>query len=266
MKKLFLPLFIFSLTFTAFSMETEEELPGTAIVTSETVGLFSEKENSESEEVNSENQNETLDETVEKAKVPIQMDFELRTYLIPSSMGYVAGSGAYMKLREDYSLVSDSYSFVVEDRVSFADINNFSFATAFSLNGYMEYDTTDENKYYCFSASLGGGVYYHFFKEYDLSLTGMYVYLYPIYSLPFCILNNKDAGRVLDYSANDFAWKVAAEIGLTANIFTISLSPYMRTALAWTKSGKVKAAVDFGISIGLYIPDRYYIESVYGEY
>ncbi len=138
MKKLFLPLFIFSLTFAAFSMEIEENLPGTAIVTSETAGLFSEEANSKNEEIFSESQdsqnesqNENSVEIVEKTKVPPHMDIDFRLCLIPSLFGHITGTNSCVKFREDFSAVTKAFNFQLEERMSFADVNRFSFA--FSL-------------------------------------------------------------------------------------------------------------------------------------
>ncbi len=265
MKKLLVTLFLFSATFAVFSQEGQLNFPRSAISPSESSGKLTKEKISKSIEDFSINQNESSAED-EKGTDPLQTDFEFRLYTIPSAMGFVAGSGSYMKLREDYTVVTKAHNLFLDSRVSFANVNNFSFATGVALDLYMENQASDGSQYLSFSLSLGAGAYYHFYKDTKFALTGLYVYLYPLYSLPLCLLADTGDGNTIDYSVNDFAWKVAAEVGLTGKLSYFTLSPYMRTALAWTKSGTVKAAVDFGISIGLYIPDRHYFESVYGEY
>ncbi len=260
MKKLLVTLFLFSAAFAVFSQEIHLYLPGNAIAPSERSGHFTKEKLLENIGVFSENESSYEDKADEKAADPFQTDFEFRFYSIPSAMGFTAGSGSYMKLREDYTVVTKAFNLFMDNRVSFANVNNFSFATGFALDLYTESTTSDGSRYLSFSLSLGAGAYYHFYKGTKFALTGMYVYLYPLYSLPLCLVANKGDGNTVDYSANDFAWKVAAEMGLTGKLSSFTLSPYMRTAIAWTKSGTVKGAIDFGLSIGLYIPDKNYIE------
>lgn len=188
-------------------------------------------------------------------KMP-KMDIDFRFYL-PSLAGITTGNNPYMKLRnnENSLNVTNSISFMLEGRGEIATINKVSFAFGFGCEGYVEIQTNDEHRYSAFEISLGAGVYYRpFFEKYSLS--GSYLFVYPVFNLPVYVLD--DSTNSVAYGANDYYWKIATDLGYSLSIFDIvTFSPYMRTIIGWL-DGDVDVGLDFGFTVGFYFHDRNY--------
>ncbi len=188
--------------------------------------------------------------------IPPKMDLDFRFYL-PSLLGFTCGDNAFMKFRENYEQVSKSSSFMAEVRGDIFSIGSFSFVWGAGINGYLEKQTSDNNEYSFMASSLGAGVYFHPLGQKSLSLTGLYFFIYPIYSVPFYVYDNKN--HTLAYDKNEFYWRAALDFGYNIAVLqTITVSAYMRQEFAWTSSD-VKMCLDFGITLGLYLHDpKYY--------
>ncbi len=181
-----------------------------------------------------------------------KMDLDMKIYL-PSLLGSVTGENPYLHLREDWASVSKCTNFFIETRGDILPVGDFSFSWSFGFNAYIESRAMPPDRDYTYmGVSLGAGVYYDpWFSQYPTSMHGLCLYLYPMYELPFYW--NSDEKFV--------NWKCAADIGV--NIIAmdiITIYPYMRDIIAWTKDG-VKVGMDFGIAIGVYLPDFKYREA-----
>lgn len=179
-------------------------------------------------------------------------DVDLRFYL-PSVLQNVTGNSSYLKFRENYETVEKVTNFQMEGRGSFASLGKFTFAYALGSSGYIESEIIDNHKYTYIGAILGCGVYFQPFIETTHSLSGVYVFIYPIYELPFYVID--DVKNKTAFKENDYRWKSAFDFGYSIVVFDIfSLSPYMRTIFGVTKENKVKNGLDFGFSLGIYFP------------
>lgn len=189
-------------------------------------------------------------------KIMPKMDIELRFYL-PSLVDNTTGTNPYMKLRnyEESLKVNKSVSFMMEGRGEITTINKFSFVYGFGCSSYVETETSDNHKYTSLDVSLGVGIYCRpFFETY--SLTGTYLFFYPIFNLPVYVLD--DITNTTAYGANDYYWKIAADLGYTFSVFDyFTCSPYMRSIIGWLDED-LDVALDFGFTIGYYFHDKHY--------
>lgn len=58
--------------------------------------------------------------------------------------------------------------------------------------------------------TLGSGVYYRPFFDKN-ALSGLYLFLYPIFNLPVYVFD--DSTNSFAYEANDYYWKIATDLG-----------------------------------------------------
>ena len=202
-----------------------------------------------------EEHNTAITEEKKYKKMP-KMDIDFRFYL-PSLVGNTTGSNSYLKLRnyENYKNVNKSISFMVEGKGEIATINKFSFAFAFGGFSYVETLTNDEHMYGSIGLTLGSGVYYRTFFEKN-ALSGLYLFLYPIFNLPVYVFDYST--NSFAYEANDYYWKIATDLGYSLAILDIlTISPYMRSIIGLT-DGDINVALDFGFTVGIYFHDRNY--------
>lgn len=198
--------------------------------------------------------NESIDFSKTEVKVPPKQDWDLRFYL-PSLFGTITGKNSYMQFREDYTKVNKNICFEGESRGDIATVGNFSFSWSAGFNAYIEQQTQDINNYTFIGLSTGAGVYYHLRAE-AFSLTGLYVFVYPVYNIPLYVIN--DATGKASYKDNGYYWKIAWDLGYTlALLDSITVSPYIRNSYGWTSSG-CDFGLDFGIAVGLYFHDPNY--------
>lgn len=183
-------------------------------------------------------------------KSSVKMDLDFRFYL-PSFLGFTCGENSFMRFRKDYEQVLKSSSFMAEIRGDIISLGSFSFVWGAGLNGYLEKQSADNNEYSFMASSVGAGVYFHPLGPKSLSLTGLYFFIYPIYSVPFYVYDNSN--HTLAYDKNEFYWRAALDLGYNIAVLqTITVSTYMRQEFAWTSSD-VEMCLDFGITLGLYL-------------
>lgn len=258
-KKFFLFSFVFFiLSGILFAQELQlaDKIEGTDFTSSESLdsssknseSASSENENSKSSENSIENQNLNFSSTKSSAK----MDLDFRFYL-PSFLGFTCGENSFMRFRKDYEQVLKSSSFMAEIRGDIISLGSFSFVWGAGINGYLEKQSADNNEYSFLASSVGAGVYFHPLGPKSLSLTGLYFFVYPIYSVPFYVYDNSN--HTLAYDKNEFYWRAALDLGYNIAVLqTITVSAYMRQEFAWTSSD-VEMCLDFGITLGLYLHD-----------
>lgn len=213
----------------------------------------SDLENSKSSASSIENfDSENFASTSSDLKSSAKMDLDFRFYL-PSFLGFTCGENSFMRFRQDYEQVLKCSSFMAEVRGDIFSIGSFSFVWGAGINGYLEKQSADNNEYSFLASSVGAGVYFHPLGPKSLSLTGLYFFIYPIYSVPFYVYDNSN--HTLAYDKNEFYWRAALDLGYNIAVLqTITISAYMRQEFAWTSSN-VEMCLDFGITLGLYLHD-----------
>lgn len=241
MKKLFLSAILFLSAFVFYAQENNVEV---------------QKEN----EVIENSKDESVEEKKSSKKKLPKMDWILAFSNSRAWNNGISGNkDSYMKLRKDISSVEQSSYFSADSRLEFYNIKNFSFAGTFGFDIYTEDLSNDENKFSSINLSLGFGTYFHPVTYFDQTLSGAYLFIYPLYQMPALIWNNGGDKTVFgQYDKNDFAWKFGAETGYTFVFWCVTVSPYARGAIGWTKDCQTKTSLDLGVSIGLYLPDTNY--------
>ena len=194
------------------------------------------------------------------AKKFLAPDFNFMIYM-PSWPGNVTGSGSCLQFREDASAVTKSFASMAEFRSSFVDLWHFSFAWSSGINSYFEMEASDQNLYSFLGLSLGLGTFFHFTDDWKSSLAGMYLFFYPVYSLPVLPFNSGNGDFKFAYSENDFNWKCALDFGTTFVLLNFSVSAYSRYVFAWTDLQSL-GSIEFGFTVGYYAHRKGYYETL----
>ncbi len=94
--------------------------------------------------------------------------------------------------------------------------------------------------------SVGSGVYFHLFDKKAMTLSGLCLYLYPVYQIPIYTQNHKPYLKWL--SAFDLGYNFSFIQGL------MSVYPYLRYVVGWS-AHDVRQALDCGIALGINFPN-----------
>ncbi len=173
-------------------------------------------------------------------------DIDFKFY-IPSWMGIVTGDNPYFGLRENVDEVDKCTNFMIESRSSVFMTDRLTFSWSFASGGYIENNSDKSTNLTSFELSLGLGVYLHLFDGPTFALNGLCLYFYPAYQIPVY------TGGYTPY----LKWKAAFDLGYNITVLNcITVYPYMRTVVGWSSPGDPHYGIDFGLAVGLYMPDN----------
>lgn len=194
-------------------------------------------------------ENEEILDTVEIAPVAEKkerkkLDVDFRFYL-PSLFRLVTGDNPLFGLRENSNEVNSCFQFMIESRFSIASINILTLSWSFGAGAYIENNNNPDTNLQSLNLSLGFGGYFHIKDIPTYPLSGLTVYLYPVYQVPVYSFGSKPY----------FSWKCAVDCGFNfAFLEVISIYPYFRQIMAFN-SETFGYGFDFGVAVGFYFHD-----------
>ena len=189
--------------------------------------------------------------------VAFSMDFEVM-FSTPSLTGLVCGNNSLLNMTEDshrFDSVSDTFNY---NSQIFGDIHTWRTDITFAWSGgtNLYFQNADNINGLSFQLGVTGGIGLFFNYWESLSgdvtwklqpLTGLSVFLYPIYEFPVIRVNGEPFWK----------WKSALELGLNYTVGWLSIYPYARSMVMFCEeSENPGVAFDIGILIGIYFDDK----------
>jgi hypothetical protein len=156
-------------------------------------------------------------------------------YYIPSLLGTVSGSASIIEQFEGLE-VTDRLLIPLEGRIFMKSFNQFSLALGFISSPYIQ-----NTVFGSMNLSVGAGLYHT--DNNTLKLTGLHIFLYPMYDIP---VYSEGKTPLVD-------WKAAFDLGYAfcSEKLPIYLNVYERNILYWRDS-EWNFAFDLGVSVGFY--------------
>lgn len=227
MKKVLLVMIVLFASGFCFSQETDGQ----------NSVMFNENESFENEMIDFDSDDKT--KTKDEKKIDIVFQFYL-----PSFFRLVTGDNPMFCLRENTAEVESSSNFMFESRFSIIPINNISLSGSISFGGYVENNKNTESLT-ALHASLGIGAYYHIKDIPTYHLSGISMYLYPMYQMPVYSFGYKPY----------YIWKCAVDFGFNFSLLkALSIYPYFRQIMTFAPDN-FGYAFDFGVAVGFYFHD-----------
>lgn len=179
-----------------------------------------------------------------ETKKPLTVDLDFKIYL-PTLFGLVTGDNTFLGLREDYKAADKCSNFMDDVRGTIASVDKFTFSWSFGMGCYVE-NNKDAVNYSSLNLSLGAGLYYHLQEENALPLSGLCLYLYPMYQIPI-FKKNTDTSYL--------SWKSAVDVGYNLVVLdALTIYPFIRNIFGWN-SHDFRYGLDCGIAVGFYFKD-----------